>query len=483
MTAVERSDVPLIHAKADVVVIGVREGIKLSKRGAQVDNALDGGLAQHLDRMKFKAKVGDAAVIPTFGRIPAATVVAVGLGGPRTTPDEVRRAVGEAARYCANYETVALDLGDGVSGGPQAAVEGFLLGAYTFNKFKSKSDGPVTKRVILTGKSTADEIERGRVIGDAVTWARDLINTPAGMRSPAEFAEAGRQRAESVGLAVEILDEKEIKKQGLNGVLTVGQGSAVPPRFLILKYEPRGAKGFLGAIGKGITFDSGGLSLKPADGMGNMKTDCSGAADVIAAMCALPALKPKIKVVAAMPIAENMPGGRAVKPGDIIRHFGGRTSEVLNTDAEGRLVLADALAWMTQQRPDAMIDFATLTGGIVVALGRKVAGFFASEPRLAKEIAAASARTGERVWEMPLLDDLRPLMDSDVADIKNTGEAGASSIFGALFLRDFVGETPWVHVDIAGTSRADKPEGHIAKGATGFGTRLLIDWIENRAQR
>jgi leucyl aminopeptidase len=212
-----------------------------------------------------------------------------------------------------------------------------------------------------------------------------------------------------------------------------------------------------------------------------MKTDCSGAAAVVGALTALPALGAGIKVTAAMPLAENMPGGAAIKPGDVIRHYGGRTSEVLNTDAEGRLVLADALAWMSEQRPEAMIDFATLTGAMVVALGKKVAGFFASSPELAEQVEAAAAHTGERVWQMPLLEDMRKGIDSDVADVKNIGNRWGGAIYAALFLKDFVGDTPWIHVDIAGPARSDEAEHYLPKGPTGMGTRLLIDWIEGRA--
>ncbi|MGH7425673.1 MAG: leucyl aminopeptidase family protein, partial [Candidatus Methylomirabilales bacterium] len=262
--------------------------------------------------------------------------------------------------------------------------------------------------------------------------------------------------------------------------LGVGRGSDRPPRMLILTYEPEDARGLVGAVGKGITFDSGGLSIKAAEAMETMKTDCSGAAAVAAAVSALPALGTRLRVVAALPLAENMPGGRAIKPGDVIRHYGGRTSEVLNTDAEGRLVLADALAWMAEQKPDAMIDLATLTGGMVIALGKKVAGFFANRRELADEILGAAGATGERVWQMPLIDDLREEIDSEVADIKNTGGRWGSPILGALFLRDFVGDTPWIHVDIAGPARSDKEEHYLPKGATGMGTRLLIDWLERR---
>lgn len=483
----EQATGPVTEAPADVVVVGVREGLEPAGAAARVDRALEGELTRHLDRIGFSAEVGEVTVLPTFGRLPQDAVLVAGLGGRKVTHDEVRRAGGAAARQARTYRVVALDLASGVPGGVQAAVEGFLLGSYEFTRYKSSAEPPRTKRVLVFGAGGKPEIERAGTIAEAVNWARDLVNEPAQFRGPAGFAELARARAEAAGVAVEILDEKAMAKAGMGGILAVGHGSGSPPRFLTLTYAPRGARGFVGAVGKGITFDAGGLSLKTAEGMETMKIDCSGAAAVIAAVTALPALRPKIKVVAALPLAENMPGGEALRPGDVIRHYGGRTSEVLNTDAEGRLVLADALAWMAERKPDAMVDLATLTGGMVTALGKKVAGFFANRPRLSREIIDAAGRTGERIWEMPLLDDLRRDIDSAVADVRNVigntpGKRYASPIVGALFLRDFVGDTPWAHIDIAGPAYSEEDEHHFTRGATGVGTRLLIDWIEHRAR-
>jgi leucyl aminopeptidase len=468
---------------ADLLAVGVGTGLTLSDAARQVDGALGGALAQHLQRIHFKGKLGEATMLPADGGLAAQTMLVVGLGDTATlTHEEVRRAAGTVARRAEGFETVALALADGVPSGSEAAAQGYALGAYRFNAYKTEKGSPPAREVLLLGGASEDEIRRATIVADATIWARDLVNEPAGFRGPSRFAERAKERAEAAGLEVEILDEKAMAAKGMNGVLGVGQGAATPPRFLILRYEPEGAKGFLGLIGKGITFDSGGLSIKPADSMETMKTDCSGGAAVAAAMSTLPALAPLIRVVAAVPLAENMPGGRAIKPGDVIRHYGGRTSEVLNTDAEGRLVLADALAWVAEQKPDAMVDLATLTGGMMIALGKKVTGFFANRDDLADEILAAGQRTGERLWRMPLLDDLRDDIDSDVADVKNTGGRHGSPIFGALFLRDFVGDTPWAHLDIAGPARSDKDEHYVSKGATGVGTRLVIDWVEHRAK-
>ncbi|MGH2811409.1 MAG: leucyl aminopeptidase, partial [Actinomycetota bacterium] len=458
-----------------------------------IDKALDGAVSAHLRAIRFRGEVSGAVVrftgaagmnttLPTMGRIPASTVMVVGLGKPdEVDHDRVRRAAGVVARQSGGYQTVALDLADGVRGGAPATVEGFVLGSNWFSRYRSKAEDSRVDRLIVLGRGDGD-IKRARTVAEATNWARDLINEPAGDRGPAEFADQVKARARGAGVDVQVLDEKELSRRGMNGILGVGQGSARPPRLVLLSYRPR-SRGLLGVIGKGITFDSGGLSLKPAEGMETMKTDCSGAAAVAAAVCALPALNPKVAVKAAIPLADNMPSGNAIKPGDVIRHYGGRTAEVLNTDAEGRLVLADALAYMAEQKPDAMVDLATLTGGMMVALGRKTAGFFANREPLAAELLAASRRTGERLWQMPLLDELRVEIDSELADIKNTGGRYGSPIFGALFLRDFVGEVPWAHLDIAGPARSEKLEHYLPKGATGYGTRLLVDWIENRAAR
>ena len=471
---------------ADVLVVGAGSGATLATTATALDTHLGGALARHLEATGFKGDLGDSSLIPSPGSTAAPYVLVVGLG-PGASNDDLRRAAGVAARATGHFATVALALELTKEGGAsphqaQAVVEGYLLGSYRFDRYKSAAQARRTEQVLILGPAREEDLRRGQIIAEATNWARDIINEPAGSRSPDTFAQQAAVRAKAAGLRVEILDEAELAAQGMNGILSVGQGSKFPPRLLVLHYEPPDAQGFVAAIGKGITFDSGGLSLKPAESMETMKTDCSGAAAVVAAMCALPALGPKIKVSAATPLAENMPGGGAVKPGDVIRHYGGRTSEVLNTDAEGRLVLADTLAWMAAAQPDAMIDFATLTGAMMVALGKKVAGFFATSPALAAEVTQASEATGERVWQMPFLDDIRAQGESEIADIKNIGTRWGGAIFAALFLRDFTAEVPWIHVDIAGPARSEEAEFHLPKGPTGMGTRLLIEWVEQRAR-
>ncbi|HEU4868828.1 MAG TPA: leucyl aminopeptidase [Actinomycetota bacterium] len=486
MLAMKPGNSSAVAAEADLLVVAAAEGIVLRDAAAEVDAALHGALLAHLTQVSggsgvFDGSPGNVVTFPTFGRISSKAVMVVGLGDAgRVDAEAVRRAAGVAARNSGGFASVVLDIGGGVQGGARAAAEGFQLGSYSFGRYLSKQP-KASERLVVSGATKA-ELKLAETYCEAALWARDLVNEPPSGRGPEVVAEQAKERASKAGLKVKILDEAALAKLGMNGILTVGRGSDSPPRLLILTYEPRGAKGFVGLIGKGITFDSGGLSIKSGEGMETMKMDCSGGAAVIAAMTALPALAPKIKVVAAVALAENMPGGNAVKPGDVIRHYGGHTSEVLNTDAEGRLVLADALAWMSEQKPDAMVNIATLTGAMAVALGTRVAGVLSNRPELSGQLLEASKRTGEPLWEMPLVEDYRKLMKSTVADIKNiSGIRQGGAITAGLFLKDFVGETPWAHLDIAGPAWVDKPEHYLSAGATGYGTRLLLDWITSRA--
>jgi leucyl aminopeptidase len=492
MTSFRRGERSVLESPADLLVVGVHQGNQLSRSAAQVDDALGGALRAHLSAFRlpgssgttpYEGKLGQWTIVPTMGRLAASAVMIVGLGDAgKVGHREVRRAAGAAARSSGGYARVALDLGDGIDRGGRAAAEGFALGSYTFAPYLSNV--PSTSGEVVVIGATDSDLERARTTTEAVMWARDLVNEPPSNRGPQVFADRVAERGAQAGLQVEVLDEAALERAGMNGILTVGKGSDSPPRFVVLTYDPEQARGFLGLVGKGITFDSGGLSIKTAEGMEKMKVDCSGAAGVVAAIAALPALGPRIKVVAAVAVAENMPGGRAVKPGDVIRHYGGRTSEVLNTDAEGRLVLADALAWMTERRPDAMVDMATLTGGMMVALGKKVAGVLASSSDLSAELLESARRTDEPLWELPLVKEYRSLLSTPVADIKNVAETRyGSPIIGALFLKDFVGDTPWAHLDIARPAWSDKGEHYMPSGATGYGIRLLIDWIERRASQ
>jgi leucyl aminopeptidase len=370
-------------------------------------------------------------------------------------------------------------------------TEGLVLGAYRFTDFKpSAAERPGTDAATLV---VADDpaavrearagVEVGAAVAQAVCFARDLVNTPGGTLTAPVFADRAAAAAEIAGLQVEVLDEDAIRAEGLGGVLAVNQGSQIPPRLVKLTYEPdvEGPVDTVCLVGKGITFDTGGLSLKPADAMIGMKNDMGGAAAVIGAMTALPAVGAPVRVVSFTPMTDNAVNGLAQRPGDIYTARGGTTVEVLNTDAEGRLILADALVLASEEEPVAIVDLATLTGACLVALGDRIAGLMANDDDFRGTVADAAAQAGERVWPLPLPDDYRPRLDSQVADIKNiTQDRFAGTLTAGLFLRDFVGDgIPWAHLDIAGPAFLGEPDGEQGKGATGFGVRTLVSLLEH----
>jgi leucyl aminopeptidase len=328
-------------------------------------------------------------------------------------------------------------------------------------------------------------VRRGETLARATVLARDLANTPSAEKSPAWLADRAKEIAGETGLSLRVRTEEELRAGGFGGLLAVGSGSVRPPCLIELSYHPEGAIGHVVLVGKGITFDSGGLSLKPNDGMKLMKTDMAGGAVVIAVLSALASLGVTTRVTGLIAAAENMPSGSAMRPGDIIRHFGGKTSEVLNTDAEGRLVLADALAYADAELdPDVMVDVATLTGAARVALGTRTAALYATDDALAQALTGAGAASGEALWRMPMIDEYRQSIDSHVADVSNIEQAaktgdrlGGGSIMAALFLREFAGARRWAHLDIAGPGRATSDENELSKGATGFGARALLRWL------
>lgn len=426
-------------------------------------------------------------------------VVLMGLGPEdRLDLDALRQAVAGAVRAAGHDGEVGVlltpQVGSSGGGAPavvRAAAEAAVLGCYRFTRHRSEDDRRFPSRVRLlvagTGSEPADlpvELSRGRALADAVWFARDLVNEPPSQLTPRVMAE--RVEAElrgRPGLQVEVWDEQRIAEERLGGVLGVARGSAEPPRLLRLHYRPEAAGDrdlpHLAFVGKGITFDSGGLSLKTPGGMTTMKTDMSGAAAVSAALLALSALQPAVEVTALAPLTENMPGAAAQKPGDVLRARNGKTIEVLNTDAEGRLVLADALSLAVEAGAEAIVDLATLTGACVVALGGRIAGLFTNDQALGQAIEAAAREVGEPVWPLPLPEEYRAHIESEVADMKNIGKEGqAGAIAAALLLANFVGEVPWVHLDIAGPARSDEDRGLVAKGGTGFGVRTLCAWAE-----
>ncbi|HEX5630442.1 MAG TPA: leucyl aminopeptidase [Acidimicrobiia bacterium] len=461
-------------AAADALVVGVGEGRRFDDLGASLLDRMP-WLTAHLDDVEFTGKAGQIAVVPGGEAVPYRKVALVGLGDA-ADHEQVRRAAGSAARALHKSSIVATTLHRVVPGGSEAVGCGFGLGAYTYTKHKSEPKPSALSAVILIGGGD-DEVAAaaiGGLIADGVNLARDLVNEPAIGKPPAVLAERAVAIAAEVGLTAKVLDEKQIVAERLGGLHGVSLGATNPPRLVELRYEPPGATAFLALVGKGIVFDSGGLSLKPADSMETMKTDMSGAAAVFAAMRTIAALKLPVRVVGIAPITENMPGGAALRPGDVLRARNGKTIEVLNTDAEGRLILADGLSLAAEMKPDLIVDLATLTGAISVALGEKIAGLFGTDGAT-ETVAVAAQAAGERVWRMPLPSDYRKNIDSEVADMKNTGTKYGGAISAALLLKEFVGDVPWAHLDIAGPARSTEAEHYVAKGGTGFGVRTLVE--------
>jgi leucyl aminopeptidase len=466
--------------------VPVFTGPQLGPGADVVDRALGGTLLSFVAEVGFEGKRGETLSVPTGGQLGAKAAVLVGMGeADKIDTDALRRAGAALARRSAKVAKVATTLLDAAPAtldqaeAAQAFAEGVALGSYQFLTYKSDAKPTKLTRVQVLGKANAkvrDGLARGARIAEAVMWARDLVNEPAEAKSPETVVKLARALARANGLTVRVWSGPQLEKERLGGVIGVGIGSVRGPRFLRLAYEPRGAKATLALVGKGVVFDSGGLSLKTAGGMETMKTDMSGAAAVIAAMSALRDLKVKTRVIGFVPLVENMPSGNAMRPGDVLRMRNGKTVEVLNTDAEGRLILADALSLASEEKPDAIVDIATLTGAVTVALGDKIAGLMGTDDDWSTQVRAVADRVGEKTWPLPLPDDYRKLLDSEVADLRNIGlPGGGGTLTAGLFLREFVNGAPWVHLDVAGTARASAEDGYNARGGTGYGVRTFIE--------
>jgi leucyl aminopeptidase len=463
---------------ADTEVVGIGVFSEHLSAG-EVAKPLDAGF---LSSQGFTAKPGESQVAPLpDGQL----VVALGLGASEEAgPAAFRRAAAALARAAGRQERVATTLLDDVPDGvdpvevARAMAEGVVLGAYRYTALKSDPEVSTIARVdvVGSGDGLAEALDEGGVVAEAVCLARDLINQPGGELTPSAFADRASDLAEAGGFAADVLGRDAIEAEKMGGLLGVNRGSDEEPRFVRLTWEPENPRGTVALVGKGITFDSGGLSLKTADGMIGMKCDMAGAAAVLATFSALDRLRPPVRVLGFLPLTDNMPGGDATRVGDVLRIRNGSTVEVLNTDAEGRLVLADGLAMATEAEPDAIVDLATLTGACMVALGTRIAGLMGNDEGFVGQVQAAAAAAGEDVWPLPLPDDMRPKLDSEVADLKNiaSGRWGGALIAG-IFLREFVGDgTPWAHLDIAGPADAQDEDVETRKGGTGFGVRTLL---------
>ncbi|GAA2912894.1 leucyl aminopeptidase [Streptosporangium fragile] len=477
----------------DALVVGVHtgpDGPRPAPGAEGLDEALGGRLAATLGGVGVKGKAGEVSKIPTFGALTAPLLVVVGLGdAPEGDYDAevLRRAAGAAVRALAGTARVALALPAAGAEQAGAVALGGLLGAYSFTKYRTTGDttAPVDELTVLSGAEGAEAaVERARTLAESVSLVRDLVNTPPSDLWPARFAEIAEQLGGQAGLSVEVLDEKGLKEGGYGGILAVGQGSANPPRLVRLAYSHPDAAKTLAFVGKGITFDSGGLSLKPSASMDWMKSDMGGAGAVFGALLAIAKLGLKVNAVGYLCLAENMPSGTAQRPSDVFTSFAGKTVEVLDTDAEGRLVLIDGIARAGQDDPDVIVDVATLTGAQIVALGWRTAGVMGNDDGLRDEVVAVAGEQGEAAWAMPLPEELRKGLDSPVADIANLHpERFGGMLTAAIFLREFVPDgVRWAHIDMAGPAfNKGEAHGYTPKGGTGAITRTLIGLAERYA--
>jgi leucyl aminopeptidase len=485
-----------VEASGDALVLESYAGEeRLEREVRQVDGALGGLLALALRDQRFEGRVGEIADLHAGGRLTAKRVLIVGLGRRgECTAEVVRRAAASAARRARDLGAASLAIpvlgararGLGLAARAQATGEGVLLGLYRFDRYKEKRNGEraVTALTVLIAPArergpAREALRRAEWTAEATCFARDLINEPANSVTATALAETARAIAREAGLKVRVLDRAGCERLGMGAFLGVNLGSSEPPRFIHLTYTPRRpARRRIALVGKGITFDSGGLDLKTAEGMATMKGDMSGAAAVLGVLKVLPRLGPPVEVHALIAATDNMPSGSATKPGDVLRAMNGKTIEVNNTDAEGRLTLADAISYARKEiKAQEIVDIATLTGAASIALGSLCGAAMSNDRALQARVLAAGERAGERLWPMPLIDEYREGLRSEVADLRNTGPRPGGAITAALFIREFAGDTPWVHLDIAGAAFTEKELPYAAKGGVGFGTRTLLEFV------
>lgn len=477
--------------KCDLLVISVPELKPLSHPLlALLDKKFGGNLIRLLKKEGFEGKEGASKLIYTQGRLPAENLLILGLGlGKKFEPEIARKLSARAAKVALQIKAVhvatqihgaefkTFSIGECA----QAVAEGFGLASYQFQRYKKKDKNRrEIKKITLISPSRkylpeiAEGRSRGELLADGIFLARDLINTPAKDMTPLAMA---REAKSLKGIRTRIFNESQIRRMKMGAYLGVAQGSINPPAFIEMHYRPARSRKKVVIIGKGVTFDSGGLSLKPPKHMETMKDDMSGAAAVIGLMSVIARLKPRVEVWGLVAAAENMPDARAQRPGDIVTAMNGKTIEVLNTDAEGRLTLADAVVYGRQKKPDYMIDLATLTGACLVALGDRISGIMGNDEELVDKLIEAGKKTGEKMWELPLADEYKDELKSPIADLKNVGGSYAGTINGGLFIQEFVGDTKWAHIDIAGPSWTEKPRDYEAKGGTGVMVRALAEFL------
>lgn len=479
--------------KTDAVVVFVLDEEEIGREAERLDKVLVGMIRRLIRRGDFRPKLGNIGLIYPADKILAERLILAGLGRKAgLTAERLRQAAGRAAAYARGVGAKEIVFGAERSMGldmadlGQAICEGATLGLYRFLKYKTNEDvernKDISKITLLvekpddTRKAQAG-VKVGSIISRAVMMARDMVNHPAMDMTPSVIADIARDISRKYGLRLKVLDRKDMERLGMGGLLGVAAGSAQPPKFIIVEYRGGGKKPFIALVGKTITFDSGGISLKPAENMDKMKSDMAGGAAVLGTMMAAAGLELKLNIVGLLPATENMPGGRAYKPGDVLKTLSGQTIEIINTDAEGRLILADALSYALRYKPSAILDIATLTGACRIALGQEAIGMMGNNDDIKEKVRAAGERTGERVWELPLWEGYYELIKSDIADMKNSGGRDGGAITAACLLSKFVEKYPWVHLDIAATAWTDKERPYTPKGATGVGVRILTRFL------
>lgn len=481
--------------EADALVVTIYEGDKADDGALkELDERTGGIVSEMLGTDEMRGKQNDTVYIYRPGNIRAERLLLVGAGKREDfSLDTIRKVTGSAARFLrgkgarsmAILRRSQLEIGNSA----QAAVEGVLLGLFEPDMYKTenKEERRIDELILLAAAAGSEDalaqgVERGRIIGEAVNFARELSNEPSSTLTPTELAERAKETATRFGLDIDVLDEARMKELGMGALLGVARGSDEPAKMIILRHMGNeDDSNIIAIVGKGITFDSGGISIKPAEGMEKMKYDMSGAAATLAAMRAIAQLKPRANVIGVMPTAENMPSGRAYKPGDVLRAMSGKTIEVINTDAEGRLILADAISYARKLGATKIIDLATLTGAVSIALGTINVAILGNDQLFVDEIRGAAREVGERFWQLPMDKDYREMIKSDIADIKNSSGRNAGTITAAYFLREFAEDTPWVHLDIAGTAWENDRKPYMSKGPTGVAIRTLINYVCNHA--
>ncbi len=493
---VESQQIKLTEAEWPLLALGIFEDKELSPDQQALDDALNNIITSVLSNEDFRGEKGQTEVILIGDSKPVRRLLLVGLGArDKFSIDEARQAAGTAVRTVQSrrIRDFAVELfgkevlSEPIADQAQAVAEGLVLGSYQFTEYKTQEKDKLftaRKGTIVAEEEVSDAVRKGLIVAGSAVFVRDLAHHPGNIMTPTRLAEEAEQIAKSGGFKCRVYNRDEFDKMGMGALAGVARGTDEPPKFIVLEYYG-GKKGDtpVAFVGKGVTFDTGGISIKPSKKMHEMKYDMCGAGAVLGIMHAVARLKPSMNIIAAVAATENMPGGKAYKPGDILTAYNGKTIEVLNTDAEGRLALADALAFVRKEfAPKAMVNFATLTGAAIVALGHRASALMGNSESVIRQILDAGEHTGERCWQLPLWDEYSADIKSDAADVQNIGNQGAGTIIGGAFLKEFVDDTPWAHLDIAGTAWWSEDQPYIPKGASGVGVRLMIRWLEMLAE-